>query len=280
MSDDDKGQGQNFSAIDLVTSAIKGGAKVVTGARDAWRSPGAKRIRQGLREVVGGLRGVTRFVRSNTIRGLLLGELIITEKELNSWFSRVEKPDGVSRMTLRCRPSRLVLSMVYERRLLGLRVASADIDLPFEIVEVHIDRGHAEVRLRLDHRATSSQRGILQQLVLRLLSRAASDLLDRRSQLDTIDDFSDIIDRDGDLIVIDLSDFPPFRELMNRELRLIGGRRVFPFRAVRINHVHVEEGRLVIRTRLEPEAIALVDQDELPEDGHVPIQIIEKPDPA
>lgn len=92
-------------------------------------------------------------------------------------------------------------------------------------------------------------------ILRRLLSRAAADLLDEPRPLEALDEASEVIVRDGDLLRIDVGAYPPFVELMNRELRLLGGHGLFPFRAIVVHGVRIEEGRLVILTRIDPDQL-------------------------
>ena len=238
----------------IVTAAVKGGLKAVTGARDVWRSKGARRIRGGVKSVVGGLAGVTRFVRTNTIRGLLNGEIVLRERELNRWLSRVPPPEAVHHMSIRCRPSRLVLSFEFERKLLGVRIAKTKVDLPFELRSLELSSAGGQAVLELDEEAFTPARGFLRPIMLRLLSRAAADLLDG-DPLDELDDYSDLIDREGNLFTVHIGEYPPFVELMHRELRLPGGTRLLPLHALRITDATVEEGQLIIHVRYDRERI-------------------------
>ncbi len=230
----------------LLRAAFKGSVKAVSTARKPVR-----KIRGGLKTMIRGVSGVSRFVRSNSLKGLIAGELVISQTDLQKWFSGVEPPQDVSNMSLTCRPSRLVLALRYERRLFGIRVAKTRVDLPFDILRVDFGYDGGVIRFRLDREGVKEPRGVLQHVFIRLLSSAASDLLDERSQLTTINRFSDIIQRDGDIFTIDVGQYPPFLEVMNREVRLIGGHSLFPFRAIRVVGVQVEEGQLVVQTKLE-----------------------------
>ena len=243
-----------LSTRGIVTAAMKSGMKAVTGARGVWSSKGARRLRGGVRTVVGGLAGVTRFVRTNTIRGLLSGEIIIRERDLNRWVARVTPPDAVSHMSLRCRPSRLVLSLEFERKLLGVRIAKTKVDLPFDLRSLNLSAEGGEAILELDEDALTPARGFLQPIMVRLLSRAAADLLDG-DPLDEIDDFSDLIDRDGNIFTVHLGDYPPLVDLMHRELRLPGGTRLLPLHALQIHDATVEEGQLIIHVRYDRDRI-------------------------
>jgi hypothetical protein len=273
MSEQDDNNGGSLSS-DLASAAIRTGARAVKGARDVLKSDSAKRIRGGVKSVMGGIAGVTRFVQANTLAGLIAGELVLSERALNRWFSRVEPPQEITRMRLLCRPSRLVLQLHYERKLLGVALPIAKMDLPFEILDVNIDRTGGLIRMRLDEDGGSGVRGFLRPIILRLLSKAASDLLDGPIDLDRIDEMSDLIDREGDVFSISVGEFPPFVELMNREVRLLGGAKLFPFRALTVSKVRVEDGRLIVRVRLEPEALA--DQKpfgSIESDGEIEVEI-------
>lgn len=254
MSDESK-QIPRIRPMDVVNAAVKGGVKAVSGARDAWRSEGAKRLRGGVKSVMDQLAGVSRFVKGNTLKGLLTGEIVLSEGQINGWFAKVEPPESVVSMSLRCRPSRLVLVMEYERRLLGVRVARPKVELPFEILDASIDAEGGTIELLLDEDATPTVRGFLKPLILRLLSRAAADLLDGRNPADGLGISTDFIRRDGSVFVIDIGRYPPFRELMDRELRLPGGKKLYPFRALAVEKVTVEEGQLIVRTSYHKERI-------------------------
>ncbi len=270
MADDES----KLTTRDLVTAAVRSGAEAVSVAKGVWRSDGAKKIRGGVKNAVAGLAGVSRFVRSNTIRGLLTGEITLSEGQLNRWFSTVEPPESVLAMSLKCRPSRIVLVMEFERRLLGLRVGRDRVSLPFEIMDVEIDSNGGHIELVLDKDATSQVRGFLKPIIMRLLSRAASDLLDG-DPLDDLDEYADVVRRDGDRFFVDIGNFPPYLELMGRELRLPGGRSLFPFRALVIERAIVAEGKMIIKTHYDRGRITgvrelpgddephLLDEDEL-----------------
>lgn len=247
----------------LVTAAVKSGLKAVSGARVVWKSTGARKIRGSVKTVVGGLAGVSRFVRTNTLRGLLDGEIILKEGDLNRWLKRVDPPEQVSNLALRCCPSRLVLSLQFERKVLGVRIIKTSVDLPFEIESISLDAEGGSVVLRLDEESRTPARGFLRPIILRLLSRAAADLMDD-DPLDELDDYSDLIDRDGDLFTVHIGDYPPFVELMNRQLRLPGGRSLVPFKALAIYDAQVEEGQLVIRVRY--------DTDRITEESHAELE--------
>lgn len=266
VDDTDKEPGRGSRS--LMTAAVKSGLKAVTTARGVLRSEGVTRLRGGVKNVVGSLAGVTRFVRTNTLRGLLGGEIILKEHDLNRWLSRVEPPESVSKMRIRCLPSRLVLSFEFERRLLGVRIARTKVDLPFEIENVDLSAEGGEVVLRLDEDARTPARGFLQPIFLRLMSRAAADLMDD-DPLDELDDFSDLIERDGDLFILHLGDYPPFAALLNKELRLPAGKRLLPFRALHFHDATVEEGQMVVHVAVDREGLrlesdpALLDEEEL-----------------
>jgi hypothetical protein len=267
----------------LLGAAFKTGAKAFTTASTALKSEPVRKLRGGLKSVAGGLVGVSRFMRSNSLRGLLSGEIVFTENELNHWFARVEPPDGVTEMSLRCRPSRLVLVMSVERRLFGVALGKSTVDLPFEVTSVDISAEGGEIVLRLDRVAIPEARGLVRPIIKRLLSRAAADLLEEKSPLEMLDVASEVVRREGDRLVIDVGAYPPFVVLMNRELRVlggIGGHSLFPFRAVRVTGAHVEEGRLVVQTRLDPELIAArhvtaeIDALDASDDDHLRVAIV------
>ena len=263
MSDESE-KDPGITTVGLVTAAVKGGLKAVSSAREVWKSTGAQKIRGSVKTVVGGLAGVSRFVRTNTLRGLLGGEIILKESDLNRWLRRVEPPEAVSNLALRCRPSRLVLSLQFERRVLGVRIIKTSVDLPFEIESISLDAEGGSVVLRLDEESRTPARGFLRPIILRLLSRAAADLMDD-DPLEELDDYSDLIDRDGDFFTVHIEDYPPFVELMNRQLRLPGGRSLVPFKAFAIYDAQVEEGQLVIRVRY--------DRDRLTEHSHPELEL-------
>ena len=171
----------------LLGTAARTGAKAWSSASSALKSQPVKKLRGGLKSVAVGIAGVTRFVRANSIRGLLRGQLIVSERSLNSWFSRVEPPDGVSGMSLRCRPSRLVLAMSFERKLFGLPLGKQQVELPFEVEHISIDRTGGTIELRLDRAALPELRGFIKPIVVRLLSRAAADLLDDHGPLEHLE---------------------------------------------------------------------------------------------
>ena len=260
MSDDNNNK---FKSLEIVSAAVKGGVRAVSGARGALKSKRVLQIRGGVRSVVGGIRGVSRFVKANTIRGLLSGEVLITEPDLNRWFSRVEPPEAVTSMSLKCRPSRIVLSLEFERRVLGFKVAKTAVDLPFEIVEVEINGRGGHIELHLDAEARTGARGYLQPILVRLLYRAAADLMEGRAPLDPVDRFSDFIRREGNTFLIDVGAFPPFLELRDRQLRLPGVSRLLPLRALAIHRVTVEEGQLVVHVRIERERFSSPEQAEV-----------------
>lgn len=271
----------------LLGTAVKTSVKAWSTASSALRSQPVKRLGAGLKTMAGGLAGATRFVRANSLRGLLRGRLIISERSLNQWFARVEPPEGVSAMSLRCRPSRLVLAMSFERKLFGVPLGKTQVELPFALEHISIDHSGGTIELRLDRPALPELRGILRPIIVRLLSRAAADLLDDHGPLDRFDTDGDVVRREDDLLIIDVGRYPPFVELMNRELHVIGGRSVFPFRAVIIHDAFIEEGRLTLLTRIDREQIAAKKREiieelgDLDEDGEpVEIAIVKPSDGA
>jgi hypothetical protein len=276
---DDKDKRRGGRSPGLIGTAFRTGAKAISTASTALKSDPVRRLRGGIKTMAGGLVGVGRFVRSNSLRGLLAGQVVVTEGELNRWFSRVDPPDTVAHMALRCRPSRLVLVLGVERRLLGVPLGKNTVDLPFEIEHVDISAHHGEIVLRLDRVAAPEARGLLPSIVKRLLSRAAADLLDEKSPLDLLDVGTDVVRREGNRLVIDVTAYPPFAILMNRELRLLGGHSLFPFRALGVQGARVEEGRLLVHFRLDPELIPVrrvqADLDAFDaENAQVPVQIV------
>jgi hypothetical protein len=186
------------------------GVAVKQGFRAATKIGGA------VRTAVKGITQVSRFVRNNSLRGLFQGEIVLSEATLNRFMRDIKPPKGVASITLRCHPSRLVLVLALERKVLGVPLVRDHIEIPFEILEAHIENGGGLVRGRLDSEARPDSKGIIRPLVMRFLYRAAAELVDADALLARIGHNGDIIWRDGDVVSLDL-DKPGFAQLMVKD---------------------------------------------------------------
>jgi hypothetical protein len=142
-----------------------------------------------------------------------------------------------------------------------------------------VEHGQGQIALRQDTEATKTARGFLRPILLRLMYRAAADLLDSSDALSGLET-GDAIHREGDILTVDVARYPPFAELMARELRLPGGVTLLPFRALAVDDVTVKEGELVIHTRLDRDLVSVRKGHDWADDEPVEIQIVESEEPT
>ncbi|MBN1946560.1 MAG: hypothetical protein JW797_12875 [Bradymonadales bacterium] len=239
----------------LLATGTRRGEQALDLLRTFWSWTTDPDIRSVLSGLIQGFSGATQLISSNTVRGLLMGEVVLSERVLNRWFGRLVPPEGVGGMELRCRPSRLVLVLRFDRRFLGFTLGQETIQLPFEVMEARADHQGGILTLRLDRDGCAPPRGLLQPLVARVLVTEASSVWESDDPLAVLDLGTGWLHRSGDRLSIQLERHPLFLDLMNREIPLGSGRSLLPFRLFSVHRIQVQERRLTLHMGFHTERI-------------------------